>query len=111
MYIAAIEMNTRVECDFALDSVFAKEAEMRRRSIPPEMKIHGRTLPRRNANGDRLLTVASYFSPNPRSHKDTSLPMIRIRGRWLQQLGFGRGERIAVTVEADRLVLTLAREE
>lgn len=85
---------------------------MSRKSIPPEMMIHGRPQqPRRKANGDRMLTVASCANPHARSLTDASLPMIRIRGRWLKQLGFDSGERIAVTVEADRLVLTIAREE
>jgi hypothetical protein len=37
--------------------------------------------------------------------------MIRIRGRWLQQLGFRSGERIVVTIEKRRIVLTLAPSE
>jgi hypothetical protein len=65
---------------------------------------------RRNANGERMLTVASCFNPRPRSAGDSSLPMIRIRGRWLQQLGFDSGERIAIRVEPKRLVLTVAEE-
>ena len=85
---------------------------MPRKPIPPEMLIHGRPpLPRRNAKGERMLTVATCMNPHPRSHADTSLPMIRLRGRWLKQLGFESGERITVSVEKNRLVLTLADEE
>ena len=81
---------------------------MRRKPLPPEMAIHGYPAqPRRNAKGDRLLTVASCINPNPQSHRDTFLPMIRIRGRWLDQIGFGVGERIVITVEKKRLVLTI----
>lgn len=32
-------------------------------------------------------------------------------GRWLQQLGFEKGERIVVTAERDRLVLTVEHAE
>jgi hypothetical protein len=81
---------------------------MPRKPIPPEMMIHGRpSLPRRNANGDRMLTVTHFFDTTASSLR----PMIRMRGRWLEQLGFDNGERIAVTVEAKRLVLTLVDEE
>lgn len=81
---------------------------MPRRPIPPEMMIHGRPpLPRRNANGDRMLTVAHFFDISASAHR----PMIRMRGRWLQQLGFDSGERIAVTIEPKRIVLTLVDEE
>lgn len=81
---------------------------MPRKPIPPEMAIHGRPpLPRRNASGQRMLTVAQVFDGEAGSHR----PMIRMRGRWLEQLGFDSGERIAVTVEPKRLVLTLVDEE
>lgn len=81
---------------------------MRRKPLPPELAIHGYpSLPRRNANGDRMLTVAPSTNPHPRSYRDTFLPMIRIRGRWLDQIGFGVGERVVVTVEKKRLVLTI----
>jgi hypothetical protein len=32
-------------------------------------------------------------------------------GLWLQQLGFDRGDRIEVTAERERLVLTVVRDE
>jgi hypothetical protein len=36
------------------------------------------------------------------------VPLIRMSGQWLQRLGFAKGERIVVTAERDRLVLTIA---
>jgi len=36
------------------------------------------------------------------------VPYLRVSGRWLEQLGFGRGSRIIVSGELGRLVLTLA---
>lgn len=39
------------------------------------------------------------------------VPLIRMSGRWLQRFGFAKGERIVVTAERDRLVLTVARAE
>lgn len=49
-----------------------------------------------------MLTVAT--APG-----DHSSPMIRIRGHWLAKMGFRIGERIAVTAEKKRLVLTIER--
>ena len=36
------------------------------------------------------------------------VPLIRMSGQWLQRLGFAKGERIVVTAERNRLVLTIA---
>ena len=60
--------------------------------------------PRRNDAGDRLATVARLFESDRASH---AVPMIRLRGQWLQQLGFAAGKRIAITAEKNRLVITI----
>jgi hypothetical protein len=39
------------------------------------------------------------------------VPYIRMSGVWLQRLGFRRGDRIEVTAEHERLVLTVVRED
>ena len=33
-------------------------------------------------------------------------PMIRLQGKWLEQLGFKTGDRVVVTVNADSIVIT-----
>jgi len=43
--------------------------------------------------------------------RQTVVPFIRMSGVWLQQLGFDRGDRIEVTAERERLVLTVVRDE
>ena len=40
-----------------------------------------------------------------------SEPMIRLRGKWLRQLGFIPGQRVAVSVEYGRLVLSAAETD
>lgn len=79
--------------------------------IVAALRLLPRRRPRRTANGEKLLTVTSTWNQRPRSRRDQALPMIRMRGRWLQQLGFRTGERIVVTAERNRIVLTLARGE
>jgi hypothetical protein len=64
--------------------------------------------PRRNEHGKKTVTVASYF--DARGDHD-QLPMIRLRGQWLQRIGFRAGERLIVTEEDGRIVLTLVRDE
>ena len=56
-----------------------------------------------------MVTVASYF--DARADEQDHLPMIRLRGQWLQRLGFRAGERLIVTEEDGRIVLTLVRDE
>lgn len=60
---------------------------------------------RRTGRGERLLMVAKTRLGGEQH------PMIRLRGRWLAELGFTADARIAVTEERGRLVLTLARGE
>jgi hypothetical protein len=48
----------------------------------------------------RRITVTSYFDAR------VSVPMIRLRGRWLVRAGFREGDAIRIEVEEGRLVLT-----
>jgi hypothetical protein len=64
---------------------------------------------RRNTHGKKTVTVASYF--DGRADDQDHLPMIRLRGQWLQRLGFRAGERLIVTEEEGRILLTLVRDE
>jgi hypothetical protein len=66
--------------------------------------------PRRNAEGQRLFTVARLVDSSS-DEKRRSVPMIRLRGRWLAKLGFTARARIVVSEQRGRLVLTLATEE
>ena len=79
--------------------------------IVAALRLLPRRRPRRTATGEKLLTVSSTWNARSRSRRDQMLPMIRMRGRWLQQLGFRTGARIVVTTERNRIVLTLARGE
>ncbi|MEA2326989.1 MAG: Toxin SymE, type toxin-antitoxin system [Thermoanaerobaculia bacterium] len=62
--------------------------------------------------GKRELVVAAmYRESGGYRRRQTVVPFIRMSGAWLQQLGFGRGDRIEVTAERERLVLTVVRDE
>lgn len=65
---------------------------------------------RRNARGEKLVTVARLFDATATGN-DPTLPMIRLRGQWLQRLGFEAGDQFAVTEERGRIVLRLASDE
>lgn len=82
-----------------------RELPPRRRRVPKPIIIYPKPRYRRGDRGERMLTVASLFDGN------AQLPMIRIRGGWLEKLGFEIGTRIAVSEEHGRLVVTLAGEE
>ena len=63
-------------------------------------------------DGKRELVVAAMYRESSGYHrKKTVVPFIRMSGLWLQQLGFDRGDRIEVTAERERLVLTVVRDE
>jgi len=48
----------------------------------------------------RKATVTSYFDTR------VSVPMIRLRGRWLMLAGFREGDALRIEVEEGRLILT-----
>ena len=48
----------------------------------------------------RKATVTSYFDTR------VSVPMIRLRGRWLMLAGFREGDALRIEVEDGRLILT-----
>ncbi|MGA8809134.1 MAG: SymE family type I addiction module toxin [Thermoanaerobaculia bacterium] len=63
-------------------------------------------------DGKRELVVAAMYRESSGYHRrQTVVPFIRMSGLWLQQLGFDRGDRIEVTAERERLVLTVVRDE
>lgn len=71
---------------------------------PPKQK------PRPRTADERVLTVADFFAAKSSTRKKELLPMIRIRGQWLEEIGFRIGEFVIVKVEPKRLVLTVAEE-
>ena len=52
----------------------------------------------------RKATVTSYFETR------VSVPMIRLRGRWLIRAGFREGDALRIEVEEGRLILTRPRD-
>lgn len=48
----------------------------------------------------RKATVTSYFDAR------VSVPMIRLRGRWLMRAGFREGDALRIEIEEGRLILT-----
>jgi hypothetical protein len=48
----------------------------------------------------RKMTVTSYFDTR------VSVPMIRLRGRWLLRAGFRKGDALRIEVAEGRLILT-----
>ena len=47
----------------------------------------------------RKATVTSYFDQR------ASVPMIRLRGRWLLRAGFREGDPLEIEIKAGRLIL------
>jgi hypothetical protein len=53
----------------------------------------------------RKVTVSYTFRGN------ATVPMIRLRGKWLQNAGFDEGTRVEVTVADGRLTLTVTKPQ
>lgn len=68
---------------------------------------------RRGANGGkRELVVASISrSDGAYRYREQIVPYIRMSGLWLERLGFRRGDRIEITEESERLVLTVLHDD
>jgi len=67
---------------------------------------------RGGGGGKRELVVAAMYRESVGyRRRQTVVPFIRMSGVWLQQLRFDRGDRIEVTAEHERLVLTVVRDE
>jgi len=52
----------------------------------------------------RKATVTSYFDTR------VSVPMIRLRGRWLMRAGLRKGDALRIEVKDGRLILTRPRD-
>jgi hypothetical protein len=60
---------------------------------------------------ERRLTISEMVeAPRSTFARGRRVPMIRMRGDWLEENGFIAGERVVVIVEHGRIVLTLASE-
>lgn len=57
-----------------------------------------------------LKIIEHVEAPRAFSSDGRRVPMIRMRGEWLEENGFTAGERVVVTIEQGRIVLTLASE-
>lgn len=86
----------------------ASPSVRRRRFIQP---IKPNLRRRHNERGERMLTVAAWMNWSMNNGRGAKLPMIRMRGEWLERLGFAIGARIVVSEERGRLVLTIEGEE
>jgi len=60
---------------------------------------------------ERRLTIREMVeAPRTTFARGRRVPVIRMRGGWLEENGFVAGERVTVTVERGRIVLTLVSE-
>ena len=86
---------------------------MRRRSFEPIPQSTYRPPSRRGANGaPRELTFTRMRRHANDAHpRGEVVPYLRMCGQWLQRIGFKHGDRVVVTAERERLVITLAPAE
>lgn len=51
-----------------------------------------------------------YESFRPLGHKYASEPEIRLKGKWLKELGFAPGQSVLIKHELNKIVITLKQE-
>lgn len=61
--------------------------------------------------GKRELLVTSRRAERGSRRRIGVVPYIRMSGQWLERLGFRRGDRVEITTEHERIVLTVRRED
>jgi toxic protein SymE len=57
---------------------------------------------------NRRLTISTKF--RGRTYDSTTVPEIRLEGRWLEKVGFNGGQRVKIQQEPGRLIITLDDE-
>ncbi|KGE50290.1 SymE family type I addiction module toxin [Xanthomonas axonopodis pv. vasculorum] len=63
--------------------------------------------PPRRVRPTKQCTVGYGYYPDSQQR----VPALRLRGRWLEQLGFAIGSKLSVTVQDRALVITVIGEE
>lgn len=53
----------------------------------------------------RKMTISYTYQET--QQKSVSIPYIRIKGKWLQELGFQRGQKIRIQAVAKKLIITV----
>jgi len=82
------------------------------RSQPHHSPIYRRPSKRGGHSTPRELSFTPLRRPGTDSQpREQVVPYLRMSGKWLQRLGFKHGDRVIVTGERRRLVITIAREE
>lgn len=59
----------------------------------------------------RQLTIGSdhyEYQLNDRSPRPPAVPVIRLRGYWLQQAGFSAGQRVSIQIADQRIIIVPA---
>ena len=58
----------------------------------------------------RVRTLKIYTRHRHRTWDYTTVPEIRLEGRWLEKLGFKEGDQVQVKKQQNKITITLCRE-
>ncbi|KLJ01461.1 hypothetical protein WQ56_05880 [Luteimonas sp. FCS-9] len=80
--------------------------------LMPTALDHDRPTPPRRARQPRRCTVGSQHYPAREPYEnDDEVPYLRLRGLWLEAMGFTVGARLRIQADAGVLTLTLDSAE
>jgi hypothetical protein len=92
--------------------VIRSRKKSRPTNVPFLVPTYRRPSRRGAGGGKRQLLVASIRRIDAAyRYREQVVPFIRMSGQWLERLGFRRGDRIEITEEPERLVLTVLRDD
>ncbi|MCE7996341.1 MAG: type I toxin-antitoxin system SymE family toxin [Roseivirga sp.] len=58
----------------------------------------------------RIRTLKIYTKHRPRRWDYTTVPEIRLEGRWLEELGFKEGDKVQIKQQHNKLIITLHQD-
>jgi toxic protein SymE len=56
---------------------------------------------------NRFRKLKIYTKFRSRRWDNTSVPEIRLRGRWLEEVGFKQGQKVKILIEENKLTITI----
>ncbi len=60
-------------------------------------------------NRFRKLKIHSKF--RNRRWDNTTIPEIRLEGKWLEEVGFKQGQNVNILIEENKLIITIDKEQ
>ncbi|KUJ59668.1 hypothetical protein AR687_22135 [Flavobacteriaceae bacterium CRH] len=58
-----------------------------------------------------LRKLKIHTKHQPSTHKSTTIPVIKLQGKWLSKLGFKEGQMVNIEQKKNKLIITINKEK